>query len=429
MKRYFLNLFVLLLLLYVPLSAQTFKWTELKPTNSPSPRAVFSMAQIDDRKVLLFGGSDSKNHLNDTWILDLNNFQWKQINTKHTPNGRFKHGLATLTKGKVLLFGGFIIQDGWEKETNDTWIFDIDKMDWEEIVPKDTAFARESFAISQLSDKKVLIFGGNVLYPGETESSYGDDEWIFDLDKNSWIQVPYFFPLPASREASQMAYLEEGKTLLYGGWHFKDLNDNQLFDERLNKFIKINLTDTCIPISQSSMANLEDGKIVLFGGNHDSWARYQGTWLFNLSDSSWQQLTTDQSPPGRAAHGISKIEKNKILLFGGTNSELNKLYNDTWLLEYIPNEIIDFKEIDYNFKVISQYNNNHIMLKYFSKKLGKCKIDVFNLLGHRLCSELISLLNGNNDIELEFNHFESGIYIVVLTIDGSSYTDKLIILK
>ncbi len=343
-----------ILLLFILFSATNIfahngKWTRMHPENHPSARELFGMAQLTDGKILLFGGNNITQHElnNDTWIFDLATKQWTIINTIHKPAERFRHGMANITDGKVLLFGGQVLSGNTHVEVNDTWIFDIETMDWEELIPVDSAYPRERFNISKLTDNRVLIFGGNVDLPGDDFWVHASDTWYFDLQKNRWKRVGYpsgFFI--DGREAGQMAYLDNGRVLMTGGWHYKYLDDNYIFDYLDIDILDYSL-DTINPKSNipkvvgSSMANLCEGSILLYGGNTGTW-QFIDTWIFSIKDTSWKELKLT-SPPERSAHTISKISDNKVILFGGNGydyeGEYNFNYSDTWLFEYEPNDV------------------------------------------------------------------------------------------
>ena len=62
-------------------------WEELHPKHNPGYRGAHSMAQIDEKKILLFGGGDaSANPLNDTWIFDLETNDWRLTIPRFTDN-------------------------------------------------------------------------------------------------------------------------------------------------------------------------------------------------------------------------------------------------------------------------------------------------------------------------------------------------------
>ena len=63
------------------------RWVPLKAKNSPSARAASAMAYDPvSQKIILFGGFDYANYLNETWIFD--GLTWTKLNTPTAPSGR-----------------------------------------------------------------------------------------------------------------------------------------------------------------------------------------------------------------------------------------------------------------------------------------------------------------------------------------------------
>ncbi|WP_455392652.1 Kelch repeat-containing protein [[Eubacterium] cellulosolvens] len=102
------------------LSAKT--WTKKAPAVKPGPREKHRMATIEGTdKVLMFGGHKSGIKYNDTWVYDLSDDKWTEIKPTTSPSGRHNHGLVTVNAmKKLVLFGG---RDGYiGNAMNDTWL-------------------------------------------------------------------------------------------------------------------------------------------------------------------------------------------------------------------------------------------------------------------------------------------------------------------
>ncbi|MCK5560701.1 MAG: hypothetical protein KAJ51_08920, partial [Thermoplasmata archaeon] len=81
-------------------------------------------------------------------------------------------------------------------------------------------------------------------------------------------------------------------------------------------------------------------KIMLFGGDgdyippsHTNNMRYD-TWVYDLSDNNWSEKSPGNYPPPRERHGLASIYgDDKVLLYGGFNSETRVYFNDTWIYD------------------------------------------------------------------------------------------------
>jgi hypothetical protein len=85
-------------------------------------------------------------------------------------------------------------------------------------------------------------------------------------------------------------------------------------------------------------------KIMLFGGygdyippTHTSRMRYD-TWVYDQSDNNWSDKSPVSFPPPRERHGLASIDgDDKVLLYGGYNSETRRYLNDTWVYDLSQN--------------------------------------------------------------------------------------------
>ncbi|MFX1504772.1 MAG: kelch repeat-containing protein [Promethearchaeota archaeon] len=89
----------------------------------------------------------------------------------------------------------------------------------------------------------------------------------------------------------------------------------------------------------------ESDRIIMFGGwkwAHDQIV-YQSTgvgetWSYDYDSNTWENLTTENSPPFRGGCTMSYDKANdKMIMFGGINSDMNgtiPFYQDTWVYDY-----------------------------------------------------------------------------------------------
>ena len=98
-------------------------WTKRLPENKPSARAGHAMATIyGTDKVVLNGGLDSEDSFNDTWIYDLSDNTWTKQLPSTKPPARGYHTMASIhNKYKVMLFGGY----DYENTLDDTWQYNF----------------------------------------------------------------------------------------------------------------------------------------------------------------------------------------------------------------------------------------------------------------------------------------------------------------
>lgn len=98
-------------------------WTEVSPVVSPSPRS-FAASTYDSRDdaMILFGGTDSRGVLIDTWTYSVRQNRWTNENPMSSPIARQRGAMAyDPVRNQALLFGGSFSTD-WSP-ANDTWSY------------------------------------------------------------------------------------------------------------------------------------------------------------------------------------------------------------------------------------------------------------------------------------------------------------------
>ena len=101
------------------------EWVSKAPVPNPSARKSFAMANVyGTDNIMLFGGNDGSNVLNDTWIYNLTDNEWVKKTVTEKPLNKEGHAMAAVYKtDKVVLFGGNYYMD-------DTWVYDLGDNIW-----------------------------------------------------------------------------------------------------------------------------------------------------------------------------------------------------------------------------------------------------------------------------------------------------------
>ncbi|MCF8370155.1 MAG: PKD domain-containing protein [Bacteroidales bacterium] len=249
----------------------------------------------------------------DNWLWDFGDGTYStQQNPIHTylVNGSFDVSLIASNSNftDTVVKTDFIVVDDYTE--GDLWIH----MNSYSSPP-----AQYYHSLSNISDSTILFFGS-----GET--------WLYDI-QNKWQQL---FPTnqPANRNLHAMAYIDEGKVLLYGG--SVGNTETWLFVlDSLNWFEKSPLTSPPAKVAHS-MAHAGNDKVLMFGGESPF---NNETWIYDLSENNWQQKTNSiLSPTSRGTNGISYIGEEKVIIFGGWTGNvyasdkmwLFDLSNDNW---------------------------------------------------------------------------------------------------
>jgi len=155
------------------LDLRLFEWTLLKCKGEPPIYRDFHTATAIDNKMFIFGGrSDNSNEFtpqtefySDKLIyLDLDTLHWEHPHIpRPKPIGRRSHSALNLNGG-LLIFGGY--NSRAETHMNDLWLLDIEEWRWQRLNPKGTGpEPRRRQSLCQVGDQ-IFLFGGTSPHEG-----------------------------------------------------------------------------------------------------------------------------------------------------------------------------------------------------------------------------------------------------------------------
>ena len=295
--------------------AQKIAWTQIKPTNSPSPRYLHAMAYDSARqRTVLFGGWTNTCFCKDTWEWDGRN--WTLIKPTNSPSGRHWHAMAyDSARQRTVLFGG----NPGSGFLGDTW--EWDGKNWTQIRPTNSPSPRYSHAMAYDSARRrVVLFGGRA------NKCNCDDTW--EWDGRNWAQIKPTNS-PSVRQRHAMAYDSvRRRTVLFGGFHGGFFADTWEWDGKNWTQIK-SLSSPSARWSAAMAYDTTRRRIVLFGGDKiDGHTRLADTWKWD--GRNWTLLKSVSSPTRRSHHTMAyDSARQRTVLFGGYDGVLN-IRGDTW---------------------------------------------------------------------------------------------------
>ncbi len=184
-----------------------------EPSGSPTPLARADAGAAfspDGLSVVMFGGDTAtvvcgdtpvREHVGDTWLLDLACGGWTELALGAAPGARARHTMsADPTRGRALLFGGRTRQgsSGPYDLFDDVWAFDFASSTWSELQTSGAGPSARSNTASAVVGDVFYVFGGSDT-TSATVFAPGDDLWALDLTTNTWSQRATSGPRPPAR--------------------------------------------------------------------------------------------------------------------------------------------------------------------------------------------------------------------------------------
>jgi len=405
-------------------------WIQMNPNQNPGNSSGHAVAYISDGKVLFTDGS-SWAQFNETWIYDFNDNAWTQMNPVTKPDSRWLHKLSYIGEDRTILFSGdrFGLED-----LNDTWTYDLSDNTWTQMNPQNSPNTRYAYGLTHIGDDKALLFGGQV------SSQVWNDLWVYDYSENNWTKK-YPNVNPSGRYGPAMCYLGNDKVLLFGGMEFYGNlpNDTWIYDLSDNTWTQMNPPKNPPGRHSHDLAYIGNGRALLFGGEDEDINYFNDTWIFDLTNNTWMEDLNNTNPPARSYHQLSVNNINnptRAILFGG---DLN--FSDTWLFgggDYR----LDIHEVE-NFstnkiKILHAYPNPFNPLTIITFELpreSEVSIKIYNSLGN----EVKTIINDFISIGLHQVSWDStdnfgepvsaGTYFCQLIAEDITLTIKMVLIR
>ncbi len=291
-----------------------------------------------NERTLLFGGAlweDSYTFYDDLWSYDYSTNTWTQIDDGSGPQGRFNHMMVYLpVHHQLFLFGGFSATD----RISDTWMYDITDNRWTRLRPENSPSHRSDAAIAFEPVYDIIILTDGYA----RDDSHPQDTWVYDFDSTDWIQMnPEESPLP--QYGHHMAYdTENGMVVMYGGhWSIPGTSTHGYsdgiwtYDYPTDAWTKIDEATTPPGRYWYNLAyDGYSGKLVVFGGSTTGYGTDDDTWVFDASTNSWEEIESDETPPGRANSAMVYDQAHrKVIMFGGLPGWRAPPLDDLWVLD------------------------------------------------------------------------------------------------
>ena len=306
-------------------------WQRIVPVEGPAPLPRSAGTAVFDpvgRRLVIFGGESDQGLLNDVWAFDLLTRAWSELATiGERPEPRLGANAIYDPNGhQMVIWAG---QQG-SRFFDDTWGLDLQRLEWRNLSPPPGDRPQARYGAAAVFDP---LERAMVQFAGFTDLSQRfNDTQVFDLDSLAWEEVgPRRDSARPVMRCLLTAALDPGARtmIIHGGQRTGPLDDTWAFDLGTREWM--NLTPEVRPSGRMLPSSFVDRerRFLVFGGATDA-GRVNETWAFDLALREWTRLQIPDPPPPREAAMSALVEDEEhFLVFGGRG---DARLNDLWEL-------------------------------------------------------------------------------------------------
>lgn len=200
-------------------------------------------------------------------------------------------------------------------------------------------------AAAYIGGDNVLLYGGNPNGIGNPNMGLGviSQTWLYDRSANAWVQMIPVNGGPGPRQFHDIAYLGDDKVLLFGGYgNLNDvhpLGDTWVYDLSDNTWTNMSPPSPPAGRVDLKMAYIGCDRVMMFGGAGNS-IYSDTTWIYDLSENRWSPRIQPIRPRAENRHAMASTTDGKVVMLGTGNflqSGETWIYDpalDTWTQKY-----------------------------------------------------------------------------------------------
>ncbi|KKG14163.1 hypothetical protein EO94_15715 [Methanosarcina sp. 2.H.T.1A.3] len=294
-------------------------WTQMNASSGWPARICYSSVVLPDGSIVLMGGWDGTNKLNDVWRSTNKGATWTKVSNAGW-SARAHHSSVVLPDGSIVLMGG----SDSTSSRNDTWQSTDKGITWTLVNASSGWTGRYYHSSVALPDGSIVLMGGS------DDATWRNDTWRSEDKGATWKRMNESAGW-TGRIFHSSASLPDGSIILTGGLDgTARLNDTWLSEDKGATWTLINGSSGWMGRTSHSSVAMPDGSVLLMGGLgidntplHDIWrSTDKGRTWTKVADAGWS---------GRYYHNVVALSDGSIVLMGGLDD--TTLLNDTWRLQ------------------------------------------------------------------------------------------------
>ena len=274
-------------------------WTLMNASAGWLPRNGFTSVAMPDNSIVLMGGTSGNypnmSLYNDVWRSTDEGATWTEMTPHAAWTGRNSPSSVVMPDGSIILTGG---SDGWFVFENDVWRSTDEGATWTRVTADGGWVPRCGHTTVVTPDGSIVLMGGY------EDMRFTNDVWRSADSGKTWQQMNAN-PGWSARNGQTTAVMPDGSILLMGG------NDDVDFVPSLSNDVWRSTDDGATwteitPHAQWSARSgqsgvlMPDGSLVLMGGNNDGYGAsdLKDVWQFQPAGSTEQNPVHTYIKPG-----------------------------------------------------------------------------------------------------------------------------------
>lgn len=316
-------------------------WTRVEPSGEvpPARRTPIFVYDPSRREAVLFGGWNGGPGFHDAWTLSLvGPPRWTEIPASSpSPTARWGHAAVVDPQAdRLVVFGGVDVAV-WR---NDTWALSLGgDQAWERLLPAPSAPGprRAHRALYDHGRHRMIVFGGTA---SPNDSTRLDEIWVLDLLELDWSSLAPTGPRPSGRYVFAAIHdTKRDRLVIFGGYAGAERNDVWALPLAPGSTWEELAPQGPLPSPRADLEAVYDSDsdrmLILMG--YDGSQLLDEVWALSFSDPPhWEKLEpARQGPaPRRTPSAVFDAMRRRVVLFGGWDGGPG--FGDTWELVLHP---------------------------------------------------------------------------------------------
>eukprot|EP00002_Diphylleia_rotans_P030967 TRINITY_DN640_c0_g1_i7.p1 TRINITY_DN640_c0_g1~~TRINITY_DN640_c0_g1_i7.p1 ORF type:complete len:2512 (+),score=542.25 TRINITY_DN640_c0_g1_i7:107-7642(+) len=309
------------------------------PLRHPGPKQGSLGAYFGGNMIVTAGGDANGLTTNDEWIWSPDMRAWTDSSIVRAPIHRVEASIATLDAKTLVLFGG---ATNYIEELllNDLWQYSLEIGRWEPLAAaSDTSGPRgRAGAALHVADGSIYVVGGRTA-AGEID----EHMWIFSTESKMWRSVPFESLLSVHQRPLQrfgaawvwtdIGFLVWGGQIPVGTGRTEFYTAAALLDTDKMQ-LKSHAIRGAVPARRKyhSMCPLDSARVLIHGGLDHAGNLLADTWTYDTASQEWRQLLNagTDSFGGLASSTCATLNTSTVLF--GTDPQTGQM--SAWMIQH-----------------------------------------------------------------------------------------------